>query len=63
MHGPLVSLLLDFYCLQVRAWPGEQFTIELTGEDQFSQPTIANARFHFNNPVLVNNVKNMGTQL
>lgn len=37
----------------MRAWPGEQFTIELSGKDQFSQPTVANARFYFDNPALV----------
>lgn len=42
--------------MQVRAWPGEQFIIELTAKDQFSQPTVANARFYFNNPTLVKKI-------
>ena len=42
--------------LQVRAWPGEQFIIKLTAKDQFSQPTVANARFYFNNPTLVKKI-------
>ena len=25
----------------MRAWPGEQFIIELTAKDQFSQPAVA----------------------
>lgn len=43
----------------MKAWPGEQFIIELSGKDQFSQPTVANARFYFDNPALV---KIAGTQ-
>ena len=46
-----------YYDIQVRAWPGELFIIELFGKDQFSQPTVANARFYFNNPALVNSDK------
>lgn len=33
--------------IQIRAWPGQKFLIELTGWDQFSQPTMANARLLF----------------
>ena len=33
--------------IQVRAWPGQKFLIELMGWDQFSQPTMANAHLLF----------------
>lgn len=46
-----IPKLLLFHCthafLQVKAWPGQLFLIELTGWDQFSHPTIANARLSF----------------
>ena len=36
-----------YQLIQVRAWPGQKFPIELTAWDQFSQPTMANAHLQF----------------
>lgn len=34
---------------QVKAWPGKQFIIQLTGMDQFKRQTIFAARFTLTN--------------